>query len=604
MKYKSKHKYSVLSNVWFLTKDIAREHPLLLLFLLLEMTLAVVSPVMSLYLPKLAVDLVTTRAENRQIILQVGALGLLMTAAMALTEMAHQGRYMMYNQMRQVYLRRLYLKFLTCDYNQIESAEGQNKYSRAVHTVRIGDWSGTSQIIVNFSDLVVAILCFLLYSTIISTLNVWLIVLLVALTCLNLFAVSRAQRYEETNKDETAKLNRQMQYIESTADNWRWGKDIRLYAMDGWLISFRELLLDAFTALNRKIRSRYFAADMVNAFTLFLRDALTYGFLIGLVSTGEINIGDFVLYFGAVTGFSQFVSRIVDDINTLHEGTLKMNDLRVFLDTTDSPEPVRPMDLPKEKKLSIEFRNVCFSYGEKQILKDFSLEIDAGEKIALVGINGAGKTTIVKLLCGFYRPDSGEILINGVNIQRYQKKDRFRLFSAVFQDILILPFTVAENVSMCLEEETDVERVEHCLRKVGLWEIINSYPKGIHSYMLKDVNEGIILSGGQNQKLLMARALYKNAPILILDEPTAALDPIAESETYEQFHSISREKTALYISHRLASTRFCDRIIFLKDGVISETGTHDELIKLGGDYAYMFDVQSQYYKEKGGEQLA
>lgn len=601
---KETKRYSILRNVWFLTKDIAKEYPALLVLLVLDMTMAVASPAASLYLPKLAVDLATMQASGEQVMLQLGLLGLVLAAAMALYEMSHQGRYMLYNSMRTVYGSKMFFQSLNCDYNLIDSAEGQKRYNLAYRTIRQGDLSGTSKMITGFTDLAAAILCFTLYSTVLSTLNPWVLLILVLLTSVNFFAVRHAQRYEEQNKEETAKLNRQMSYIQNTADNWRWGKDIRLYAMSGWLLSFLNVLLDAFTALQRKIQRRYFAAGIVNALTLFFRDAAVYGYLIWAVSTGSIDIGSFVLYFGAVTGFSGFVSRIIEDINTLNGANLQMNDMRAFLDNTDAPEPEHPAALPQNKQLSIEFCHVDFSYGTKQVLRDFSLKIDAGEKIALVGVNGAGKTTLVKLLCGLYKPDNGKILIDGVDISNYRKEDLFQLFSPVFQDILILPFTVAENVSMCLEKDTDLSRVSRCLQEVGLGEAVEGFPEGIHSPMLKDIQDGVVLSGGQNQKLMMARALYRDAPILILDEPTAALDPIAESETYEQFHRLSQEKTALYISHRLASTRFCDRIILLKDGVVAESGTHEQLIAQGGEYAYLYEVQSQYYQEKGGAQDA
>ena len=191
------------------------------------------------------------------------------------------------------------------------------------------------------------------------------------------------------------------------------------------------------------------------------------------------------------------------------------------------------------------------------------------------------------------------IRIGGVDIRHFSKEDLYKLFSAVFQDLYIDPFTVAENVSMSLEAETDMERVEECLNRTGLLETIRSYPEHIHSNMTNKVQSGIVLSGGQQQKLLMSRALYKEAPIMILDEPTAALDPIAESETYENFRGLTGEKTVIYISHRLASTRFCDRIVFLKDGKNVECGTHKALMDLDGEYAKMFEVQSHYYKKEG-----
>ncbi len=216
--------------------------------------------------------------------------------------------------------------------------------------------------------------------------------------------------------------------------------------------------------------------------------------------------------------------------------------------------------------------------------------------MALVGINGAGKTTIVKLLCGFYRPNSGEILIGGKDIRDFRKEDLFSLFSTVFQDIYIQPFTVAENVSLQDANHTDRSRVQECLAQAGLWDKISQCEMGMDTPMTKDLTNGLVLSGGEQQKLLMARALYKGAPIFILDEPTAALDPIAESQTYEQFHKLAADKTTLYISHRLASTRFCDKIAFLKNGTITEEGTHEGLLQKGGDYSKMFELQSHYYQ--------
>ena len=247
---------------------------------------------------------------------------------------------------------------------------------------------------------------------------------------------------------------------------------------------------------------------------------------------------------------------------------------------------------------------MCFSYQADagKVLEHFSMKISPGEKIALVGVNGAGKTTMIKLLCGFYRPDSGQILIGGEDIGNFRKKDLLRLFSAVFQDIYIPPFSVLESVSMREQEKTDRARAENCLRKVGLWEKISSCEAGMDTPMTREIEEGIVLSGGEQQKLLMARALYKDAPILILDEPTAALDPIAESRTYEQFQEMASDKTAIYISHRLASTRFCDRICFLSGGRIAEEGTHEELMKKDGAYREMFLLQSKYYRD-GKEEM-
>ena len=228
----------------------------------------------------------------------------------------------------------------------------------------------------------------------------------------------------------------------------------------------------------------------------------------------------------------------------------------------------------------------------------------SGERIALVGMNGAGKTTLVKLLCGLYRPTSGEIKIDGVPTGNFGREEYYKLFSPVFQNVQTAFFSLAETVSGTSEDKTDKAYALDCMKKSGLEKKIDSLSNGIDTRLDKQVNEGgIELSGGEAQKLMMARALYKNAPILVLDEPTSALDPIAENEIYLKYRDMTEGKTSLFISHRLASTKFCDRILLLDGGKIAEEGTHDELIAKGGEYAKLFEIQSCWYREdyKGGE---
>ena len=258
--------------------------------------------------------------------------------------------------------------------------------------------------------------------------------------------------------------------------------------------------------------------------------------------------------------------------------------------------------IDKNKALSIEFRDVSFKYGDEEdyVLKDFNLKIEPGERIALVGINGAGKTTIISLLMRLLKPTKGEILVDGVNQENYNIYDYYGIFSTVFQDIYLMPDTIINNITLG-EENPNLERVEQVLRDVGLLDFVNSLPEKENTYLVRTSRENAIdLSGGQNQRLLLAKALYKNAPINILDEPTAALDPIAESEIYEGYNEMTKNKTAIFISHRLASTKFCNRILFLENGEIVEEGTHEDLMDKDGRYREMFEIQSHYYKEEIG----
>jgi ATP-binding cassette subfamily B protein/ATP-binding cassette subfamily C protein len=516
-------------------------------------------------------------------------------------------KYSHSNNMRNYYLRKIQMKALTCDYKNIESAEGRTRQQKAYNCFNGGDGSGSSRMINSMITIFTSAVSFVIYSTILSFLNPLIILFLVTLTLINFAASAWARKFDEKHRDKNSELDRKLGYIEYGSRDIKAGKDTRLYSMKPWFMSLRENIISEYLALQRKIRNRYYMSGVIHGLTLLLRDGAAYAYLIYLVSNGGVELGEFVLYFGAIAGFSGFINNIAGNINTINGANVQMNDARAFLECSDSPEPKNPAELPPlNSAISISFKNIDFSYSEEsgKILDNFNFEIKAGEKIALVGVNGAGKTTIVKLLCGFYAPDSGEVLINGVNIKNFKKQDLYKLFSAVFQDIVIMPFTIGENVSMARIDESDKNRIWQSLETAGLREAIEKYPEGIDSPMTKTLEEsGVVLSGGQQQKLLMARALYKDAPLLILDEPTAALDPIAESETYEMFHGISKTKTVLYISHRLASTRFCDRIIFLKDGKAAETGSHAELMKKGGEYANMFEIQSHYYnKESNGEE--
>jgi ATP-binding cassette subfamily B protein len=258
--------------------------------------------------------------------------------------------------------------------------------------------------------------------------------------------------------------------------------------------------------------------------------------------------------------------------------------------------------IEQSEKYEIELKNVSYSYPnmDRPCIDHLNLKIKAEEKIAIVGLNGAGKTTLVKLICGFIEPDSGEILLNGKNIKEFNRREYYKIFSAVFQKHSILAASISANIAQSLTE-IDLEKVEMCLEKSGLYEKVERLSEKCNTHIGKEVyDDAIDLSGGEMQKLLLARSLYKEASIFVLDEPTAALDPIAESEIYNKYNDLTWKKTAIFISHRLASTRFCDKIIFIEQGKIMEEGKHDELLEQRGKYYELFHIQSKYY-QKGCE---
>jgi ABC-type bacteriocin/lantibiotic exporter with double-glycine peptidase domain len=257
--------------------------------------------------------------------------------------------------------------------------------------------------------------------------------------------------------------------------------------------------------------------------------------------------------------------------------------------------------LPSVEKLppSIKLKNISYTYpnAEKPTLRDINICIEAGQKVAIVGANGAGKTTLIKLISGMYIPTEGEVKLSGKSACEYNRDEYYTLFSAVFQDIYLLASSISENISQTAPEHTDKERITHCLELSGLVTKTNSLPNKESTMLVRSVHpDAIELSGGERQKLAMARALYKDAPVLILDEPTAALDPLAENEVYQKYAELTKGKTSIFISHRLASTRFCDRILLLDGNVVADEGSHDELMAIGGIYANMFSIQASYYQ--------
>lgn len=311
-----------------------------------------------------------------------------------------------------------------------------------------------------------------------------------------------------------------------------------------------------------------------------------------------MSIADFSMYLAAVAGLSLMLKTVAGDIAFIINEGQYVYDYFNFIEK-DLGEKGGTREAIKDDTLEVVFDNVSFCYPgtDKYIFKNLNFTVHKGERLAIVGINGAGKSTLVKLMVGLFDVTEGEIRINGIPIKEFDKKQLFSMFSVVFQDVNILAFTVKENVA-CSSVDIDEERVNDALQRVGLKEKIEKLPKGMEQMMLKIIEEdGAELSGGESQKLSIARALYKGGNMVIMDEPTAALDALAEAEIYENFSELVKGKTSVYISHRLASTKFCDKIALFDGTGLKEYGNHDELMKLEGDYYHMFSVQGKYYTE-------
>lgn len=406
--------------------------------------------------------------------------------------------------------------------------------------------------------------------------------------------------YYEKNKQKWEKENRKRDYLQGMSEDFASAKDIKLYGIENWLEKMMRDYQSFILMWDKRCSLRGLWAAVLAAFMTFLQNGTAYLVLIGILMSGGITAGEFVFYFGLVGGIAGYLQGVIRDVATLSDRADKIAYYRDFFDYPSRFHRGAGCPLP-EGPVDIEFRNVRYRYdgAEEDTLKGINLTINGGERLALVGLNGAGKTTLVKLLCGMYLPTEGEILVGGRRIQEYNIEAYYSMISAVFQEICIIAFTMLEFVtSGDPTRPTAREDAVAAMRAAGIYEKIQSLPKGVDTHLMKGVyDDGVDLSGGEIQKLLLARAIYKDGSVLVLDEPTAALDPIAENDLYLQYKELTAGKTSVYISHRFASTRFCDRVVLLENGVVKESGTHEELMARNGSYAYMFGVQSKYYKE-------
>ena len=453
-------------------------------------------------------------------------------------------------------------------------------------------------------EIVGAVITLFGFASIVITLSPYILLYLLFNVALIYYVTLKIKKYQYSLKDVLSSSSRKRNYVYDIMQNFAYGKEIRIFNLNSWLQHKFNLFAKEKREIENNIYNKSFIVSVLSVVLLFFREGLVYIYLINKFIKGDMSIGSFTMYFTTINAFASWMENIINNIAFIITQNLYVNDFREFIECENKEKESCSVNIPEDNTYEIEFRNIDFKYPNSNIyiFRDFSLKINKGEKLAIVGINGSGKTTLIKLLTRLYEPTAGEILLNGVNIKFFERTEYFKLFSVVFQEVKTFSFSIAENIALETEGDINFSNLQESIKKIGIGDKIKSLKNGVNTTLLKVLDsEGIELSGGENQRIAIARALYKGGKIMILDEPTAALDPIAEYYIYKKFDEIVEDKTAIYISHRLSSTRFCDKIAFFERGKIIEYGTHDELIIKNGRYAEMFNIQASYYREEETE---
>ena len=597
----NKKKGTILSNLKYIMGYAWSQDKVLFAQCGVYTILASIAPFIGIFLPKFLIDELLGQRRIEIILMTLIGFFLLSSVvnySIAWLRCAYSPRV---TKIRTDYITMISDKIMKMDFKNTEDPEVLNKIKSVMNAVMSNN-TGVEGVYHTLLGLFGRLTAFVGYISIVLFLSPWILLFLIINVLISYALTMRVKKYEYSQKEKAADKDRRTFYVFDTMYDFAYGKDIRIYDLKNILIDkfkkFRGERID----ISNDVQEKQLKVKIVDVILLVIRECVVYGYLIYNVLFTGMGIGDFTMYFSTINGFGDWMKGILDDLANIKAQNMYLDDMREFLEIkSENKEKTR--DIPIDSSYEIEFKNVSFKYPktDKYIYKNLSLKIKKGQRLAIVGINGAGKTTFVKLLCRLYEPTSGEILINGVNIKDFSKEEYYKILSVVFQDIKTFAFTVAENVSLENLEDVDREKVLHCIEKAGVGDKINSLQKGIDTSLLKILDgEGVELSGGENQKLALARALYKNGKIVILDEPTSALDAVAEYNIYKGVDELIGDKTAIYISHRLASTKFCDVIAFFENGEIVEYGTHEELLKKNGKYSDMFNIQAQYYKEESG----
>ncbi len=593
--------YGMASNCAFMVRRAWRSSRSVLVIALGLIICGVAASLLELFVLPAILKTVARGASPADLVRMIAWFALGMVAVHSLQRYLNENALFGRINVRAALLLDMHLDVCRTSYPHIEDPDYLDKMEKAMHCLSSNNQAG-ELIWKTMTDLLTNTVSFVLYLLLLVQTGPWAAALCAALTALSYFAGEHLRAWRYRHREEESALEHKLYYITGRSKDTGLAKDVRIFGMGSWLNELYNKYSRLVRDFNARSQRRCLGADMLEVVLAFLRNGAAYALLIAMAMRGRLTPAEFVLYFTAVSGFSGWITGIFSGLGVLHRQSLDLSTLREFMDYEELfrfedgvPLPVRPGHL-----YQLELRDVSFRYpgAESDTLSHVNLKIHPGEKLAVVGRNGVGKTTLIKLLCGLYDPTEGQVLLDGQDIRQYDRRDYYRHFTALFQHFSLLAGTMAENIAQTDETRVDSDRMWECAERAGIAEKLRLLPAGEKTHLGRTVYlDGVELSGGELQRLMLARALYKDAPVVILDEPTAALDPIAESDLYRKYSDLTGNRTSVYISHRLASTQFCDRVLLIEGGGIAEEGTHEELLERGGRYAYLFNLQSKYYRE-------
>ncbi len=589
----------MLSNLKYMLSNWLEWDKKSLVYFFIRVPAMVLQPIITAYIPKAMIDCISEGVTVGRLTLVVALLSVLVALTTWLTPFMQELLNGSARIIRMHYGVMAFQKNLNTDYINIESLGGREKNKRAMEFYR-SYYSSSSDFIETCNQLLVCLVGVVTSLALIYKINILMILIILATCVAEFFLLKYLNKREKGVKDARSSIFVKFDYYYSLSKDSSAAKDIRLYGFTDYFLLAIAKLIAGLEDITAKYMLQSIKVGGTRALLNLVRELVAYAYLTYLVCKNRLSVSDFIFYFGIITGFSNW---IINSVYYYANIERCCNDCAAFREFVESKEENKNKpNIDFDTVDSIEFKDVSFTYpsAEKSTINNMSFKVNKGENIAIVGENGAGKTTAIKLLCGLYYPTEGDILINRESSRNFSSDSYFDLFSTVFQDYYFLPMTIAENI--CTTSDYDKEKLYAAFEKAGIMDKINSLDKKENAFMIKDVHKDAVdFSGGEKQKLLLSKAIYKNSPVLILDEPTAALDPIAENELYLKYNEMTDNKISFFISHRLSSTRFCDKILFIKDGTIAESGSHEELIALKGDYYRMYQIQSYYYKEMRGD---